>query len=109
VERLDALNAAGSLAYPVLGKCMYLGKIIGRIESRLRLPGLEGHKIVLVQPLDFDRQPIRWTILALDVTGASEGSLVMLEEGREAANPFDPPLPVDACVVGIVDEYQYQA
>ncbi len=87
---------------------MYLGKIIGRIESRVRVPGLEGRKIVLLQPLDFNQQPIRWTMLALDVTGASEGSLVMFEESREAANPFDPPLPVDACVVAIVDEYQYQ-
>ncbi|MDA8375498.1 MAG: hypothetical protein M0Z50_00210 [Planctomycetia bacterium] len=87
---------------------MYLGKITGKIEARIRLPGLEAQRIVLLQPLDFNEQPIRWTILALDVTGASEGSLVAFEEGREAANPFDPPLPIDACVVAIVDEYQYQ-
>lgn len=88
---------------------MYLGKIIGRIEARVRLPGLETQRLVLLQPLDFNQQPIRWTILAADVTGASEGSLVVYEEGREAANPFDPPLAVDACIVAIVDDYQYQA
>lgn len=88
---------------------MYLGKIIGRIEARVRLPGLETQRLVLLQPLDFNQQPIRWTILAVDVTGASEGSLVVFEEGREAANPFDPPLAVDACIVAIVDDYQYQA
>jgi microcompartment protein CcmK/EutM len=88
---------------------MYLGKIIGRIEARVRLPGMEVQRIVLIQPLDFNQKPIRWTLLAVDVTGASDGSLVAFEEGREAANPFDPPLPVDACVVAIVDTYQYQA
>ncbi|MGC8625215.1 MAG: EutN/CcmL family microcompartment protein [Phycisphaerae bacterium] len=87
---------------------MYLGRIIGQIEARMRLPGLETQRIVLLQPLDFNEQPIRWTMLAVDITGASEDSLVAFEEGREAANPFAPPLPVDACVVAIIDEYQYQ-
>ena len=87
---------------------MYLGKIIGRVEACLRLPGIQTQRIVLLQPLDFNQQPIRWTMLAADVTGAAEGALVAFEEGREAANPFDPPLPVDACVVAIVDDYQYQ-
>jgi microcompartment protein CcmK/EutM len=88
---------------------MYLGKIIGRIEARVRVADMQTQRIVLLQPLDFNQQPIRWTLLAVDVTGASEGSLVLFEEGREAANPFDPPIPVDACVVAIVDDYQYQA
>jgi microcompartment protein CcmK/EutM len=88
---------------------MYLGKVIGRIEARVRLPGLETQRLVLLEPLDFNQQPIRWTILALDITGASDGALVVYEEGREAANPFDLPLAVDACIVAIVDDYQYQA
>jgi microcompartment protein CcmK/EutM len=87
---------------------MYLGRIIGTIEARMRLPGFEPQRLVVVQPLDFNEQPIRWTTIAADITGASVGSLITFEEGREAANPFDPPLPVDACVVAVVDSFNYQ-
>lgn len=86
---------------------MYLGKIIGGIEARIRAAGLDAQRLVLIQPLDFNQQPVRWTIVAADVVGASVGSLVAYEEGREAANPFKPVLPVDACVVAIVESYQY--
>ena len=87
---------------------MYLGRVIGTIEARMRLPGFEPHRLVVIQPLDFKEQPIRWTTIALDITGASVGSLVAFEEGREASNPFDPPLPVDACVTAVVDSFDYK-
>jgi len=74
----------------------------------MRLPGFEAQRLVVIQPLDFNQQPIRWTTIALDVTGASVGSLIAYEEGREAANPFDPPLAVDACVIAVVDSFNYQ-
>lgn len=86
---------------------MYLGKVIGGIEARMRVAGLESRRLVVIQPLDFDQKPVRWTIVAADVVGASVGSLVLYEEGREAANPFHPALPVDACVTAIVESYQY--
>lgn len=86
---------------------MYMARIIGSIEAAVRSDGLGPHRLVLLQPLDFQEQPIRWTLVATDLTGAAEGSLVAYEEGREAANPYDPPLPVDACVVAQVDSYDY--
>ena len=93
---------------------MYLAKVIGSIEARIRLPGLDSHKLLLLQPLDFNQNPIRWVVIALDCSagggsgGAGMGSLVMFVEGREAANPFDPPIPVDACITAIVDSWEYQ-
>ncbi len=86
---------------------MYMARIIGRVEARIRSPGLEAHRLVLLQPLDFNEQPIRWSLIATDLTGAATGSLVAFEEGREAANPYDPSLPVDACVVAVVDDFRY--
>jgi microcompartment protein CcmK/EutM len=89
---------------------MFLAKVIGKVEARMRLPGFESRRLLLLQPLDFDQKPIRWVVIACDCTpggGAGEGSLVTFVEGREAANPFDPPLPVDACVTSIVDSWQY--
>ncbi len=87
---------------------MYLAKVIGNVTARMRLPGLDAQKLLMLQPVDFLLQPIRFTLIAADVTGAGAGSLVAFVEGREAANPFDPPLPIDACVVAIIDDVDYR-
>lgn len=87
---------------------MYMARVIGKVEASMRAAGLGPHRLVILQPLDFQEHPIRWTLIALDPVGAADGSLVTYEEGREAANPFDSPLPVDACVVALVDGYNYQ-
>ena len=87
---------------------MYMARVIGQVEASVRAAGLGPHRLVVLQPLDFQQQPIRWTLVAIDLVGAANGSLVAYEEGREAANPYDPPLPVDACVVALVDGYNYQ-
>lgn len=87
---------------------MYMARVIGQVEASMRAAGLGPHRLVVLQPLDFHEQPIRWTLIAVDLVGAADGSLVAYEEGREAANPYDPPLPVDACVVALVDGYNYQ-
>lgn len=87
---------------------MYLSRVIGHIEARIRLPGFEPQKLLLLQPLNPRLEPIRWVVIACDITGAGIGSLVIHEEGREAANPFTGPhLPVDAVVVAIVDDLDY--
>lgn len=90
---------------------MFLAKVIGNVEARIRLPGFESHRLLLIQPVDFDLKPIRWVSIALDCTpggGAGMGSIVTYVEGREAANPFsNPPLAVDSCINAIVDTWEY--
>jgi len=90
---------------------MFLAKVIGNVEARIRLPGFDSHRLLLLQPIDFQNNPIRWVTIALDCTpggGAGVGTIVSYVEGREAANPFvDPPLPVDACITAIVDVWEF--
>jgi len=91
---------------------MFLARVIGNVEARIRVPGFEAHTFLLLQPIDFEQKPIRWATIALDCTpggGAGVGTIVAYVEGREAANPFNPAIPVDACVTAIVDAWEYDA
>jgi ethanolamine utilization protein EutN len=84
---------------------MYLGQVIGSVVCTKRVVGLEGARFLLVQPLDHLRRPAGAPEVAVDRSSASPRSLVMLEGAREAAMACDPPfVPVDAAIVGLVDE-----
>lgn len=84
---------------------MYLGKVLGTVVATRRVPGLDGARFLLVQPLDHASQPTGPVEVSVDRVSASPGSLVMLEGSREAALACDPTfVPVDSAIVGLVDE-----
>lgn len=84
---------------------MYLGKVTGTVVAERKVAGLEGAKLLIVQPLDDRRQPSRDPEVAVDTVQAGRGDLVYLVGSREAALALDPWfVPVDAAIVGIVDD-----
>ena len=84
---------------------MYLGRVIGTVVARRKMEGLEGVKLLIVQPLDHRREPTGEPIVAADTVRAGPGELVYLTRAREAAQALDPWfVPVDAAIIGIVDE-----
>lgn len=84
---------------------MYLGEVIGTVVASQQIEGLEGNKLLLVQPLDENRQPNGAKEVAVDTVRAGPGDLVFLVGSREAALALDPSfVPVDAAIVGIVDD-----
>lgn len=86
---------------------MYLGEVIGTVVADQKIEGLEGKKLLLVQPVDEDRAPSGAKEVAVD-TGvqAGPGDFVFLVGSREAALGLDPWfVPVDAAIVGIIDDY----
>ena len=84
---------------------MYLGRVIGSVVASHKVEGLEGHKLLLVQPLDEARQPNGDKHVAVDTVRAGDGHLVFLVGSREAALAVEPTfVPVDAAIVGIVDD-----
>jgi ethanolamine utilization protein EutN len=83
---------------------MYLGIVKGTIVAERKSAGLEGKKILLVQPVDHTGKPNGDLQGAIDTVQAGPGDLVYLVGSREAALALDPHfVPVDAAIVGIVD------
>jgi ethanolamine utilization protein EutN len=83
---------------------MYLGIVKGTVVAERKAQGLEGTKILLVQPVDENQKPVGDLQAAIDRVQAGEGDLVYLVGSREAALACDPWfVPVDAAIVGIVD------
>jgi len=83
-----------------------LGRVVGTVVASVVYVGLEGVRLLIVQPLDRTGKPKGQAVVAADaVRMAGPGELVMYEGGREAALALDPWfVPVDHSIVGIVDE-----
>jgi ethanolamine utilization protein EutN len=86
---------------------MYLGIVKGTVVAERKASGLEGTKILLVQPVDEHGKSTGDLQAAIDRVQAGPGDLVYLVGSREAALACDPTfVPVDAAIVGIVDGVQ---
>lgn len=83
---------------------MYLGRVVGSVVAERKALGLEGAKLLLVQPLDDALEPVGPPQAAVDTVQAGPDDLVYLVGSREAALALAPSfVPVDAAVIGIVD------
>jgi microcompartment protein CcmK/EutM len=83
---------------------MTLGRVIGRVWASVKHSGLEGLRLLVVQPLTAELAPTGRRIVCTDCTGAGAGELVYWVRGKEASFPFLPAEPpTDNTIVGIVD------
>ena len=85
---------------------MQLARVTGTVVASTKVPGLEGVKLLIIQPLDRQQQPKGKPVVAADaVHMAGPGELVYFVASREAAQALtDTFVPVDHAIVGIVDE-----
>lgn len=85
---------------------MQLAKVIGTLVATQKVQGLEGVKLLIVQPLDKHQQPTGEPVIAADGTAqAGPGELVFVISSREAALALPEWfVPVDHAIMGIVDE-----
>ncbi len=85
---------------------MQFARVIGTLVASQKVPGLEGVKFLIVQPLDKERQPAGEPVVAADGTAqAGPGELVFVIGIREAALALPEHfVPVDHAIVGIVDQ-----
>lgn len=83
---------------------MQLARVRGSVVATLRAPGLEGVRLLWVQPEDSKGRPVGNPLVAADAVQANLGERVTLVDGREAALALPEPfVPVDAAIVGHVD------
>jgi ethanolamine utilization protein EutN len=85
---------------------MYLGRVIGSVVATRKVPGLEGVPLLMVQPVsDKGRENGEPQVAADSTRQAGPGDLVYLVGSREAALAMEETfVPVDAAIVGIVDQ-----
>jgi ethanolamine utilization protein EutN len=83
-----------------------LGRVIGTVVSTQKHRKLDGAKLLLVQPLTLDDQPRGIPLLTIDSVGAGVGEKVLLViEGKAAGAALRrKAAPVDAAIIGIVDQ-----
>lgn len=87
---------------------MLFGRIHGSAVCTMKAQGLEGIKLLVVQPLNRKMEPVGALQVAADVVQAGEGDLCVLARSREAAlaMPDIKFVPVDLAVVGIIDDLE---
>ena len=96
---------------------MKLGTVIGRVTLSRSVDALqadvphgesvhrEQYAAGLNAPLAMGRE---FSLVVYDNLGGGVGQVIGYEEGREAAQPFDRPTPIDAINCALIDEMFYQ-
>jgi len=85
---------------------MQIARVIGQVVATRKDENLTGLKLLIVQPLNADRQPSGKPLVAVDAVGAGAGEHVFFVRGKEASFPYLPDEPpVDAGIVGIIDHW----
>ncbi len=84
---------------------MHLARVVGDVVSTLKDVGLEGQKLLLVQPVTPSDEPAGAPMLAIDAAQAGAGDRVLVvREGRAAiAAVRRHAAPVEVAIVGVVD------
>ena len=86
------------------GVSVYLGQVIGTCVATKKVPGLDGVRLLVVQPMTRGWKPKGNPQIACDSVQAGPGDRVYLVGSREASLALDETfVPVDAAIVGHVD------
>jgi ethanolamine utilization protein EutN len=83
---------------------MHLAVVVGTVVATTKVPGLVGHRFLVLAPVRAGGEADGDPLVAVDLVSAAPGQRVLFVRAREAANALeDPQNPVDAAILGIVD------
>ncbi len=88
---------------------MIIARVVGTVVATQKEASHEGKKILLIQPLDLENQPMGDAIVALDAVDAGVGDRVLaVQEGFSAMTSVGHiESPIDAAVIGVVDLVEF--
>lgn len=92
---------------------MYMGIVVGSVVSTQKAQSLVGKKLMIVQPIDSSKNPVRCEEVSIDTVGAGIGEAVLLVRGAAARisdskNSKNGPVKneaSDSAIVGIIDRF----
>lgn len=85
---------------------MQICKIVGDVVSTIKNSHLQGHKLLLVQPVALDlKTPAGAAMIAIDKVNAGKDDLVLVNKEGSSARLLleDEEIPVQAVIVGVID------
>ena len=89
---------------------MYMGVVVGSVVATQKSTSLVGKKLMIIQPINSERQPVRFEEVAADTVGAGLGETVLFVRGAAAHRSSiqsinDDQDVTDASIVAIVDRF----
>jgi ethanolamine utilization protein EutN len=90
---------------------MIIAKVIGNVWSTKKNERINALRLLFVQPLDKNMDPVGEVVVAGDEIGAGFDEIVLITQGTPAMEAFEDgkKVPVDAVVMGIVDNLEMAA
>jgi ethanolamine utilization protein EutN len=88
---------------------LLIGKIIGNVWATRKEESLNGCKMMIVEPYQYDGHAKPYPIVAVDTIGGGIGEMVLVVSGSSARiSVGSGDKPIDHVIVGIVDEVDLQ-
>ncbi len=85
---------------------MLLASVVGTVVASAKTERVQGLKMLIIQPLDLDGQPLGNYVVAFDAVGAGAGEVVLYAAGSSARQtPATDGRPADATIFAIVDTW----
>jgi len=89
---------------------MYMGVVVGSVVATQKSTSLVGKKLMIIQPINSERQPVRFEEVATDTVGAGIGETILFVRGAAAHRGFQQTARsdqdvTDASIVAIVDRF----
>lgn len=84
---------------------MLVGTVIGNVWATRKNDGLNGCKLMVVEPYEYKNHHSTYPVVAVDTIGAGIGETVLVVSGSSARLTIrDGKSPIDHVIVGIVDK-----
>jgi ethanolamine utilization protein EutN len=84
---------------------MLIGKVIGNVWATRKNEALNGCKLLIVDPFQYQGHSRAYPIVAVDQVGAGIGETVLVVSGSSARISFGSGnQPIDHVIVGVVDQ-----